>query len=295
MLNKDCIMIKIIFIICFFFSFSFAECKIVQNTSNDIVFTSSSEDKIVYYDGKKLLLKSLPSLKTTLDKEYDPRSLTSVILSENEIIAGFKNGFAYSIYLNGYEEAIINPNKTSLYKPVSSIAKFKDKLAFVIGNESVVIYDKINKIYKKTNIDNSSKVMFSKFMNDIFYFACYDRSFYELDTLNLKLKKLFKTPSLITSFDLINNKPVVGLINGNAYFEGRTYEISKGALTKILVSGDSMIFGDDKGDIYIYDLNFKFKNKMKTSSDTIRDMFIDKNLGLVVLLWDSRVYSCKIN
>lgn len=66
MLNKDCIMIKIIFIICFFFSFSFAECKIVQNTSNDIVFTSSSEDKIVYYDGKKLLLKSLPSLKTTL-------------------------------------------------------------------------------------------------------------------------------------------------------------------------------------------------------------------------------------
>ncbi len=139
MLNKDCIMIKIIFIICFFFSFSFAECKIVQNTSNDIVFTSSSEDKIVYYDGKKLLLKSLPSLKTTLDKEYDPRSLTSVILSENEIIAGFKNGFAYSIYLNGYEEAIINPNKTSLYKPVSSIAKFKDKLAFVIGNESVVI------------------------------------------------------------------------------------------------------------------------------------------------------------
>ncbi|KGT36863.1 hypothetical protein KU70_02495 [Campylobacter fetus] len=85
------------------------------------------------------------------------------------------------------------------------------------------------------------------------------------------------------------------MINGNAYFEGKTYEISKGALTKILVSGDSMIFGDDKGDIYIYDLNFKFKNKMKTSSDTIRDMFIDKNLGLVVLLWDSRVYSCKIN
>lgn len=63
MLNKDCIMIKIIFIICFFFSFSFAECKIVQNTSNDIVFTSSSEDKIVYYDGKKTTIKKFAEFK----------------------------------------------------------------------------------------------------------------------------------------------------------------------------------------------------------------------------------------
>ena len=149
------------------------------------------------------------------------------------------------------------------------------------------MYDFINKIQKSLDINLHSKITKSKFYKDILYLACFDKNLYKINLKNLEKTHILRTLSNVTSIEILEDEPLLGLSNGQVFYKDKYFLISKASINALSVKNNQIIMGDSLSNLYIYDTNFKFIKKEKVGNDSLK-FFAGKN----AILWNSSIYKC---
>lgn len=166
-------------------------------------------------------------------------------------------------------------------------------MLFVSKNE-ILLYDFINKIYKRKNFDFNSKIIATQIVDNKAIIACFDRKIYELDLAKFEIKILNKAPSLITNLALHNGDFIATLINGNALYMGKIYQISDYKISSVSKFQNLIYFGDSKGNLIITDENLTITKNQNLANDEIKDIFINSANNGVIALFNGEVYECEI-
>ncbi|CUU74954.1 hypothetical protein FFA43_02430 [Campylobacter hyointestinalis subsp. hyointestinalis] len=286
-------MYKYVLIFFLFTQFIFGKCELLQKASNDILSVDCSQNFIAYNDGKTLYIKEANSAKNLFDLKAGSDEISVVKIYDQNVIVGFDSGFAIQTNIKGFQETLLDPLKTGVFERVTSINLIKDKLIFTLGNSHIIIYDTINKIYKKADISLNSKIIATKFINGSLFIACYDRNLYKFDLATLKQSHILKASNLITSIEELHQKPLIGLINGKLIYEQKIYDVTQNQISALKVKDKNIYVGDSRSNLYIYDSDLNLKNKTKIGNDTIFGIFIE-NSGIVVL-WNVTIFACDFN
>ncbi|WP_197408331.1 hypothetical protein [Campylobacter iguaniorum] len=264
----------------------------MQKQDKDI-FEVAFGKNVAYCDDSMLYIKTLPDLKNVFDLKISTDKVTSIAFMDSDLVVGFSSGYALLLHPNKSQETLIDPIKSGFIEQISSINVGKDKLIFTIGRNTVLVHDTISKIQKKTTININSKIIATTLDKNSLYIATFDRNLYMLDVTNFKLSGLSKTGNLITSLAFMDTKPLIGLSDGSVMYGDQKYTISSKAIEAIRVINGEIFVADASGVVRKFDNKFNLKNEIKAGNDTIRDMFIDKNGNLIVMLWNASVYTCK--
>ncbi|ARR01077.1 MULTISPECIES: hypothetical protein [Campylobacter] len=267
----------------------FAKCQPMLNSNININIADFSQDKISYSDGKNLYLMD-KNYKITSTIEAKSDKINIIKFHNSNLIAGLDSGYAIQINPKGDKQILLDPVKTKIIDGITSINIIKDKIIFTLSTKYIVIYDTINSIYKKSNLNLNSKITNTHIINNILYITTFNRNLYELNLDNFKLNKISQMPNIPTAISSIDDEIIIGLIDGKIIYKNQIYQISNNQISKIKIYKNTIYISDWSSNLYIYDLNLNLKNSIKVGNDAILDMFIDKNSQII--LWNSAIFSC---
>lgn len=281
---------KILLCIFVFVITGFAKCQLVQKPSNDINSVDVSQTQIAYSNLKNTYIADLKTYKILSSIDVKSDKINVIKFNNLNLIIGLDSGYAISINPKGVKSILIDPTKTNIIDGITSINFIKDKIIFTLGNATLIIYDTINNIYKKSNLNLNSKITTTHIIGNALYIASFDRNIYKVELDTLKIDKIMQTSNLPTAMMDLNQEPIIGLIDGNIIYKDKIYKISNNQISTIKIYKDNIYIGDWDSNLYIYDLNLNLKNSTKIGYDSILDMFISKNSQ--VILWNSAIFSC---
>ncbi|MBO5063756.1 MAG: hypothetical protein J6C08_04525 [Campylobacter sp.] len=281
---------KILLCIFVFVITGFAKCQLVQKPSNDINSVDVSQTQIAYSNLKNTYIADLKTYKILSSIDVKSDKINVIKFNNLNLIIGLDSGYAISINPKGVKSILIDPTKTNIIDGITSINFIKDKIIFTLGNATLIIYDTINNIYKKSNLNLNSKITTTHIIGNALYIASFDRNIYKVELDTLKIDKIMQTSNLPTAMMDLNQELIIGLIDGNIIYKDKIYKISNNQISAIKIYKDNIYIGDWDSNLYIYDLNLNLKNSTKIGYDSILDMFISKNSQ--VILWNSAIFSC---
>lgn len=281
---------KILLCIFVFVITGFAKCQLVQKPSNDINSVDVSQTQIAYSNLKNTYIADLKTYKILSSIDVKSDKINVIKFNNLNLIIGLDSGYAISINPKGVKSILIDPTKTNIIDGITSINFIKDKIIFTLGNATLIIYDAINNIYKKSNLNLNSKITATHIIGNALYIASFDRNIYKVKLDTLKIDKIMQTSNLPTAMMDLNQELIIGLIDGNIIYKDKIYKISNNQISVIKIYKDNIYIGDWDSNLYIYDLNLNLKNSTKIGYDSILDMFISKNSQVV--LWNSAIFSC---
>lgn len=281
---------KILLCIFVFVIIGFAKCQLVQKPSNDINSVDVSQTQIAYSNLKNTYIADLKTYKILSSIDVKSDKINVIKFNNLNLIIGLDSGYAISINPKGVKSILIDPTKTNIIDGITSINFIKDKIIFTLGNATLIIYDTINNIYKKSNLNLNSKITTTHIIGNALYIASFDRNIYKVELDTLKIDKIMQTSNLPTAMMDLNQELIIGLIDGNIIYKDKIYKISNNQISAIKIYKDNIYIGDWDSNLYIYDLNLNLKNSTKIGYDSILDMFISKNSQ--VILWNSAIFSC---
>ncbi|MBQ7134975.1 hypothetical protein [Campylobacter sp.] len=281
---------KILLCIFVFVITGFAKCQLVQKPSNDINSVDVSQTQIAYSNLKNTYIADLKTYKILSSIDVKSDKINVIKFNNLNLIIGLDSGYAISINPKGVKSILIDPTKTNIIDGITSINFIKDKIIFTLGNATLIIYDTINNIYKKSNLNLNSKITTTHIIDNALYIASFDRNIYKVELDTLKIDKIMQTSNLPTAMMDLNQELIIGLIDGNIIYKDKIYKISNNQISTIKIYKDNIYIGDWDSNLYIYDLNLNLKNSTKIGYDSILDMFISKNSQ--VILWNSAIFSC---
>lgn len=281
---------KILLCIFVFVITGFAKCQLVQKPSNDINSVDVSQTQIAYSNLKNTYIADLKTYKILSSIDVKSDKINVIKFNNLNLIIGLDSGYAISINPKGVKSILIDPTKTNIIDGITSINFIKDKIIFTLGNATLIIYDTINNIYKKSNLNLNSKITTTHIIGNALYIASFDRNIYKVELDTLKIDKIMQTSNLPTAMMDLNQELIIGLIDGNIIYKDKIYKISNNQISTIKIYKDNIYIGDWDSNLYIYDLNLNLKNSTKIGYDSILDMFISKNSQ--VILWNSAIFSC---
>lgn len=281
---------KILLCIFVFVIIGFAKCQLVQKPSNDINSVDVSQTQIAYSNLKNTYIADLKTYKILSSIDVKSDKINVIKFNNLNLIIGLDSGYAISINPKGVKSILIDPTKTNIIDGITSINFIKDKIIFTLGNATLIIYDTINNIYKKSNLNLNSKITTTHIIGNALYIASFDRNIYKVELDTLKIDKIMQTSNLPTAMMDLNQELIIGLIDGNIIYKDKIYKISNNQISTIKIYKDNIYIGDWDSNLYIYDLNLNLKNSTKIGYDSILDMFISKNSQ--VILWNSAIFSC---
>lgn len=275
-----------------FFIFCFGDCKIINKAENDITGATFANSRLALFDNKNLFVKS-NSMQDLFSFNNPNQTITSAKFIQNGVIVGFDNASVVLINSAKFSQELISPFKTKILEPILSLDFIKDKAIFLSKNHAIV-YDFINRIYKSKMTNLNSKIIDSKIDENSVFIVCFDRNLYELNLGDFSINKIANLPNLITKVEVLNNKPLVSMIDGKIWYENQIYEISKNKISAIKVGQNALYFGDSKSNLIISDLNFNVKKEINLKNDEIKEIFVDSS-NLLVVMWNRAIYSCDLN
>lgn len=281
---------RVLLCILAFVLMSFAKCQIVQKPSSDINSVDISQTQIGYSDIKNLYIADSKTYKILSQIDAKSDKINIIKFNNSNLIIGFDSGYAIQLNPKGHKQILIDPTKTNIIDGVTSIGFIKDKIIFTLGSTTLIIYDTINNIYKKSNLNLNSKIITTHIIGNNIYIASFDRNIYKVNLDTLQISKIMKAPNLPTTITDINSELIIGLMDGNIIYKNKTYKISKNQISTIKINKNNIYIGDWDSNLYIYDLNLNLKNSIKIGYDSILDMFISKNSQIV--LWNRAIFSC---
>lgn len=281
---------KILLCIFVFVITGFAKCQLVQKPSNDINSVDVSQTQIAYSNLKNTYIADLKTYKILSSIDVKSDKINVIKFNNLNLIIGLDSGYAISINPKGVKSILIDPTKTNIIDGITSINFIKDKIIFTLGNATLIIYDTVNNIYKKSNLNLNSKITTTHIIGNALYIASFDRNIYKVELDTLKIDKIMQTSNLPTAMMDLNQELIIGLIDGNIIYKDKIYKISNNQISAIKIYKDNIYIGDWDSNLYIYDLNLNLKNSTKIGYDSILDMFISKNSQ--VILWNSAIFSC---
>lgn len=281
---------KILLCIFVFVIIGFAKCQLVQKPSNDINSVDVSQTQIAYSNLKNTYIADLKTYKILSSIDVKSDKINVIKFNNLNLIIGLDSGYAIQINPKGVKSILIDPTKTNIIDGITSINFIKDKIIFTLGNATLIIYDTINNIYKKSNLNLNSKITTTHIIGNALYIASFDRNIYKVELDTLKIDKIMQTSNLPTVMMDLNQELIIGLIDGNIIYKDKIYKISNNQISTIKIYKDNIYIGDWDSNLYIYDLNLNLKNSTKIGYDSILDMFISKNSQ--VILWNSAIFSC---
>ena len=281
---------KILLCIFVFVIIGFAKCQLVQKPSNDINSVDVSQTQIAYSNLKNLYIADLKTYKILSLIDVKSDKINVIKFNNLNLIIGLDSGYAIQINPKGVKSTLIDPTKTNIIDGITSINFIKDKIIFTLGNATLIIYDTINNIYKKSNLNLNSKITATHIIDNALYIASFDRNIYKVKLDTLKIDKIMQTSNLPTAMIDLNQELIIGLIDGNIIYKDKIYKISNNQISTIKIYKDNIYIGDWDSNLYIYDLNLNLKNSIKIGYDSILDMFISKNSQII--LWNRAIFSC---
>ncbi|ARR03518.1 hypothetical protein CVIC9261_01825 [Campylobacter vicugnae] len=282
---------KILLCIFVFVIIGFAKCQLVQKSSNDINSVDVSQTQVAYSNLKNLYIADLKTYKILSSMDVKSDKINVIKFNNSNLIIGLDSGYAIQINpRGGVKSILIDPTKTNIIDGITSINFIKDKIIFTLGNATLIIYDTINNIYKKSNLNLNSKITTTHIIGNALYIASFDRNIYKVELDTLKIDKIMQTSNLPTAMMDLNQELIIGLIDGNIIYKDKIYKISNNQISTIKIYKDNIYIGDWDSNLYIYDLNLNLKNSTKIGYDSILDIFISKNSQ--VILWNSAIFSC---
>ncbi|MBP3675802.1 MAG: hypothetical protein J6I71_04955 [Campylobacter sp.] len=281
---------KILLCIFVFVIIGFAKCQLVQKPSNDINSVDVSQTQIAYSNLKNLYIADLKTYKILSLIDIKSDKINVIKFNNLNLIIGLDSGYAISINPKGVKSILIDPTKTNIIDGITSINFIKDKIIFTLGNATLIIYDTVNNIYKKSNLNLNSKITATHIIDNALYIASFDRNIYKVKLDTLKIDKIMQTSNLPTAMMDLNQELIIGLIDGNIIYKDKIYKISNNQISAIKIYKDNIYIGDWDSNLYIYDLNLNLKNSIKIGYDSILDMFISKNSQII--LWNRAIFSC---
>lgn len=149
---------KILLCIFVFVIIGFAKCQLVQKPSNDINSVDVSQTQIAYSNLKNTYIADLKTYKILSSIDVKSDKINVIKFNNLNLIIGLDSGYAISINPKGVKSILIDPTKTNIIDGITSINFIKDKIIFTLGNATLIIYDTINNIYKKSNLNLNSKI-----------------------------------------------------------------------------------------------------------------------------------------
>lgn len=281
---------KILLCVFVFVIIGFAKCQLVQKPSNDINSVDVSQTQIAYSNLKNLYIADLKTYKILSLIDIKSDKINVIKFNNLNLIIGLDSGYAIQINQKGVKSILIDPTKTNVIDGITSINFIKDKIIFTLGNATLIIYDTINNIYKKSNLNLNSKITATHIIGNALYIASFDRNIYKVELDTLKIDKIMQTSNLPTAMIDLNQELIIGLIDGNIIYKDKIYKISNNQISTIKIYKDNIYIGDWDSNLYIYDLNLNLKNSTKIGYDSILDIFISKNSQVV--LWNRAIFSC---
>ncbi|WP_299041386.1 hypothetical protein [uncultured Campylobacter sp.] len=281
---------KILLCVFVFVIIGFAKCQLVQKPSNDINSVDVSQTQIAYSNLKNLYIADLKTYKILSSIDIKSDKINVIKFNNPNLIIGLDSGYAIQITQKGVKSILIDPTKTNIIDGITSINFIKDKIIFTLGNATLIIYDTVNNIYKKSNLNLNSKITATHIIGNALYIASFDRNIYKVELDTLKIDKIMQTSNLPTAMMDLNQELIIGLIDGNIIYKDKIYKISNNQISTIKIYKDNIYIGDWDSNLYIYDSNLNLKNSTKIGYDSILDMFISKNSQ--VILWNRAIFSC---
>lgn len=281
---------KILLCVFVFVIIGFAKCQLVQKPSNDINSVDVSQTQIAYSNLKNLYIADLKTYKILSLIDIKSDKINVIKFNNLNLIIGLDSGYAIQINSKGVKSILIDPTKTNVIDGITSINFIKDKIIFTLGNATLIIYDTVNNIYKKSNLNLNSKITATHIIGNALYIASFDRNIYKVELDTLKIDKVMQTSNLPTAMMDLNQELIIGLIDGNIIYKDKIYKISNNQISAIKIYKDNIYIGDWDSNLYIYDSNLNLKNSTKIGYDSILDMFISKNSQVV--LWNRAIFSC---
>lgn len=281
---------KILLCIFVFVIIGFAECQLVQKPSDDINSVDVSQTQIAYSNLKNLYIADLKTYKILSQIDIKSDKINVIKFNNLNLIIGLDSGYAIQINPKGVKSILIDPTKTNIIDGITSINFIKDKIIFTLGNATLIIYDTINNIYKKSNLNLNSKITATHIIDNSLYIASFDRNIYKVELDTITINKIMQTSNLPTAMIDLNQELIIGQIDGNIIYKDKIYKISNNQISTIKIYKDNIYIGDWDSNLYIYDFNLNLKNSTKIGYDSILDIFISKNSQ--VALWNSAIFSC---
>lgn len=281
---------KILLCIFVFVIIGFAKCQLVQKPSDDINNVDVSQTQIAYSNLKNLYIADLKTYKILSQMDIKSDKINVIKFNNLNLIIGLDSGYAIQINPKGVKSILIDPTKTNIIDGITSINFIKDKIIFTLGNATLIIYDTINNIYKKSNLNLNSKITATHIIDNALYIASFDRNIYKVELDTITINKIMQTSNLPTAMIDLNQELIIGLIDGNIIYKNKIYKISNNQISTIKIYKDNIYIGDWDSNLYIYDFNLNLKNSTKIGYDSILDIFISKNSQ--VALWNSAIFSC---
>ncbi|WP_086300774.1 hypothetical protein [Campylobacter devanensis] len=281
---------KILLCIFVFVIIGFAKCQLVQKPSDDINSVDVSQTQIAYSNLKNLYIADLKTYKILSQIDIKSDKINVIKFNNLNLIIGLDSGYAIQINPKGVKSILIDPTKTNIMDGITSVNFIKDKIIFTLGNATLIIYDTINNIYKKSNLNLNSKITATHIIDNALYIASFDRNIYKVELDTITINKIMQTSNLPTAMIDLNQELIIGLIDGNIIYKNKIYKISNNQISTIKIYKDNIYIGDWDSNLYIYDFNLNLKNSTKIGYDSILDIFISKNSQ--VALWNSAIFSC---
>lgn len=279
----------LLFLLC---SLCFGECALIQNSGKDVLSADLSENRIVYFNEKSLFVKSIDG-KTLFNLESQSDEISAAKFVSDSVIIGFESGVVSKLGANKNITNLLEPIKTKLAEKIVSVNSTQKRAIFLTQNH-VVIYDPINNIYKIKPLKLSSKIIDAKINKNLLFIACFDRSLNSLDLENFEQKFVLKAPNLITKIDFLASVPILALIDGNVFYENKSYKISNSKISAMKIAKDKIYFGDSLSNLIVADLNLTAMKSNKLASDEIKELFISGD-KLVAVLFNAQIFTCDIN